>query len=549
MSANADASRTVRDASAPTGHAQSVVRRIIVFVILFALVVIAAIGLSGLLERAMGSIGLITVDDAGLARALAFTLIGAPLAGLLWWWERRRLAEPAERASLVWTLYLTAMSLTSLIVATAALAGAASAGVDGQWRPGDLATGIVWLGVWLWHRHMRRSAATAPGRLPALPVQLGALYGLVVAASGAIAAIAVLVSEALLDVSLVLAQSQHWVVAFLQALVWAAVGALVWWWHWFRERAKDAPGAFGAVLLVLVVGAAAATTLVAIGTAVFVLLRVLFDTDPLAEVASALDVAIAAALIGGIVWVYHVGVLAGRSVQARRAARLVVSAVALIGAASGFGVIVNALLAALGSTIVDSDPRTLLFGGLSALVIGAPVWWLAWRPARAVTPDEAAEPARRVYLIAVFGASAVVAIITLLVIGYRLFEFGLDPQGSGGLIERVRAPVGLLSATAVVFAYHFAIWRRDRGLAATVVRRQSIGRLILITGGDAGEIVQRLRTETGAPVSVWRAADESVRIAEADLPAVLDSLRGLSAPRVLVIADGDGGARVVPLVE
>ena len=62
--------------------------------------------------------------------------------------------------------------------------------------------------------------------------------------------------------------------------MWCAIGALVWWWHWFRERAKDAPGAFAAVLLVIVVGAAAATTLFAIGTALFVVLRLLFDTRP-----------------------------------------------------------------------------------------------------------------------------------------------------------------------------------------------------------------------------------------------------------------------------
>ncbi len=69
------------------------------------------------------------------------------------------------------------------------------------------------------------------------------------------------------------------------------MGALIWWWHWFRERAKDAPGAFAGVLLVIVVGAAAATTLFAIGSVLFVVLRLLFDTDPAAEVLSSLDVA------------------------------------------------------------------------------------------------------------------------------------------------------------------------------------------------------------------------------------------------------------------
>lgn len=533
------------------GRAGTVVRRIILFAILYALVVIAAIGLSGLLERVIGASRVLAADDAGLARSLAFTFIGAPVAGALWWWERRKLADPAERASLVWALYLTAATLTSLIVSTASLAAAAVGGIDGEWRPGDLSAGVVWAAVWIWHRHMRRSAATAPARLSDLPVELSALYGLVVAASGAITAIAVLLSEALTGVVPVLVDSRPWVVPVLQALVWGVVGALVWWWHWFRERAKDAQGSFALVLLVSVVGAATATTLFALGTALFVLLRVLFDTDPVAEIVAPLDTAIAAALIGALVWVYHARVLVGRSAKARGAARLVISAVALIGAASGFGVVVNALLATLGPTLVDDDPRTLLLGGISALVIGAPVWWVTWRPAQELTDEDAADPARRVYLVVVFGVSALVAIVTLLIIGYRVFELLLDAGGRAGLVERIRAPFGLLSATAVVFGYHFSIWRRSRGIAASTAaaRQPAIARIVLVAGGDTGDLAARLRAETGAAVTAWHAADDDALLGDEDVPALLASLAGLSAPRVLVVAEPGGGARVVPLAD
>lgn len=540
-------------AIAPTaspGTAQSVVRRIVVFAILFALVVVAATGVSGLIERVIGAGRALTTDDSGLALSLAFALIGAPLAGVLWWWERRRLvSDPAERASLVWSLYLLGMTLLSLIIAATSLAVTLGAAIDGEFLPAELSTAIVFLGVWVWHRHMRRSVVTAPTRLADAPVELSALFGLIVAASAAIDAIAQPIAQALAGMSFVMTGSQYWVISTLQALIWCAIGALVWGWHWFCERAKDAPGALAAVLLVIVVGAAAATTLFAIGTALFVVLRLLFDTDPFAQIVSSLDVAIAAGLIGGIVWVYHARVLAARSVRARRSGRLVISAIALIGAASGFGVIVNALLASFGGTLVQDDPRTLLLGGISALVVGAPVWWLAWRPAREVTADEAADPSRRVYLVVVFGASAIVAIVTLLIIGYRLFEFGLDGGGAGGLIERIRAPFGLLSATAIVFGYHFAIWRRDRAAAGTIVRRQAIGRVLLVTSGDAGGLASLLHEETGAAVTVWRAADDSRTLGAEDLPAVLALLDGVSATRVLVIAEAGGGVRTVALAD
>ena len=118
--------------------------------------------------------------------------------------------------------------------------------------------------------------------------------------------------------------------------------------------------------------------------------------------------------------------------------RLVVSAIALIGAASGFGVIVNSLLATVSPTLVDDDPRTLLLGGISALVVGGPAWWLAWRPGRTGEAD-AADPARRVYLVAVFGASAIVGLVTLLIIGFFACSSSLlGVDEGGGLIERIR---------------------------------------------------------------------------------------------------------------
>ena len=257
-------------ASAASSRAQGVVRRVIVFVILFALVTVAAIGLSGLVERAIGGTITLAGGTAALAQSLAFTFIGAPLAGLLWWWERRRLLDSDDRASLAWSLYLAAMSTTALVTATVALGSAAAAGIEGTWRPGSLATGVVWAGVWLWHRSLRRGARLSPARLPDLSAILGWVYGVGVFATGAIAALAALVGEALALVAVPLASSQQWWVPLLQSLVWTALGGLVWWWHWRREGARTAPGAFAGVALVIVVGAAAAVTLFAIGTVLFV---------------------------------------------------------------------------------------------------------------------------------------------------------------------------------------------------------------------------------------------------------------------------------------
>ncbi len=83
---------------------------------------------------------------AGLARSLAFALIGGPLAALLWWGVWRRLDDETERASIGWGLYVTGMYVLSLVLATSNLLSTVATLIGGQslqWRL-SLATG--WFG-------------------------------------------------------------------------------------------------------------------------------------------------------------------------------------------------------------------------------------------------------------------------------------------------------------------------------------------------------------------------------------------------------------------
>lgn len=537
-----------------TARTPGVVRRIIVLVVLYALVVIAAIGLSGLLERLLAGTEAVVAEGSGtlLARSLAFALIAGPLAAALWWWESRRLADPddpSERDSVAWALYLLVTTLTALITATVGLGGAATAGIDGRWDPGALASGIVWVAVWVLHVLLRRSTLFAPGRLATVIVGLSAVWGLAVAASGAVTALGVLIGDALAASGPLLAGSQHPSVPILQGVVWAVIGTLIWWWHWHAERGRRAEGGFAAVLLVAVTSIAAAVALFALGTVLHIVLRLVFGTGPAAEVLASLHTAIAVALVVGVIWVYHAGLVLQGTPLVRRAARLALAGIGLIGAASGFGVIVNALLATATATLAQDSPLTLLLGGLSALIVGAPVWWLAWRPAHAEAAgaDEPAEDrARRVYLVVVFGVSAIVAIVAVLIIAYRLFEFWIDPAVTQGLVDYLRAPLGVLVATALVFAYHFAVWRRTRG-HVVAGDRPAIGRIVLVAGGDAADaLAAAVRAETGVPVELWPTTDEGLQPGEPDPAALVDALRTVRARRVLVIAD-PSGPRIIPV--
>lgn len=543
----------------PGGSAQGAVRRLIVFVLLFVLVTITAIGVSGLLERVI-DVGrpLAGGGTDELALQLAFALIGGPLAALLWWASWGRLAEPAERDSVAWGLYLAAMLTVALVSATTAIAGSLTTLVDGEWDPAGLAVGLVWALVWLWHRWMLGHPVKGPTRLREVPLVIGAAYGLIVGAGGAVTALGTVFDAAIrgaLETPIV--GRDLWARAALSALAWSVVGVVVWWWHWVHDGVRRIPTAFAAVALVVVgVLGGGAAMLGGIGTALFVGLRLAFDpSEPPSAIVAPLGTAVAAAGVGALVWLVHARIAAAHSDGTRRAAVLVMSGLGLVAAASGIGVVVNALLAELAAPIASSGNRALLLGGIAAIVVGGPTWWANWRPLRRPDPADAADVGRRVYLIAVFGASAVVAVITLLVIGYRVFEFVLDPPSVATLVDRVRAPLGLLVATALVSAYHFAVWRRDRVMIAEtgVVPTRRIDRVVLVATGDTRAIERAIAEATGAGVIVWRPAVEPVAGAGAAVvptaEAVAAALDGVVARRALVLVGPGDRVEAVPLAE
>ncbi|KQN88822.1 DUF5671 domain-containing protein [Arthrobacter sp. Leaf69] len=553
-------------AESVVGSAQRTVRRLITYLLLFALVVIAAVGLSGLLARLLaGGTELATGDVAGLARSLAFALIGGPLAALLWWAVWRRLDDETERASIGWGLYVTGMYVLALVLATSNLLSTLTTLIGGQslqWRL-SLATGLVWAAVWVWHRWMWRHPRRRPLDLLDVPTVLGSYIGLVIGVSGAVTALSTLLDAALRGALAAATVGKPWWVSALQSLVWAVGGGLVWWWHWKHDGGRRLRGDLASVGLIAVgVLGAGVLTLGGAGVAVFVLLRLAFDrTEPMDQLLEPLAPAIAAAAIGSLVWVYHRGLARESSEAIRQGSRLVTSGVALVAAASGIGVIVNAALAMAASPLAGSSARTLLLGGISSLLVGGVVWWLSWKPLQkrtAATSGPAGgsgnwQNARRIYLIVVFGLSAVVAVVTLLVIGYRMFGYFLGDVSGGSVVDRIRAPLGLLVATGLVAGYHFAVWRRERAVtgAAQPARKQTVGHVVLVTGTDPAPLHRVIEDTTGARVTVWRRADvgpgpnagpDAGRLA-AELAG---KLQGVTGRQVLVTVGPDGRIDVIP---
>lgn len=542
-------------ALSPAGSASRTLRRLILYVLLFALVVIAAAGLSGLLERLFSTGALLaSTDVAGVARSLAFTLIGGPLAALLWWFVWKRLDDGAERNSVGWGLYVSAVYVVSLITSATAFLGLAASFI-GQTEPSwqaPLANGLVWAGILAWHRWMWRHPVKRPLTLGEVPAVIGSVFGLVMGAVAAIIALGSLLDVAIRGYISLTPAGDTWWHGVLRALVWAAGGCLLWWWHWHKGAGGKLRSALVDVALVGVgIFAAGITSLGGAAVVIFVLLRLAFDRgDPLDELLAPLGPAIAAAAIGALVWRYHRVSGAGRPPATRRASRLVTSGVALAAAASGVGVIINASLAMTVEPLAGGGSRTLLLGGLSTLLVGGPVWWRAWRPTAQPYTADTIPPGRRVYLIVFFGISAVVALIALLIIGYRLFEFMLAEVTGGSLLERIRAQLGLLVAAGLVAAYHFSLWRREHRLmaAAAPETARTIGHVTLVTASDSARLARAITAATGATVAVWkRAAGTTPQAGAAPTPEpaleerVAAALKDVTAEHVLLVLDRADG--------
>lgn len=525
------------------------VRRVIMYLLLGVMVVIAAMGLSGLFERLLTSPPTnIYFDNYGLAQSLAFALIAGPLAAVLWWLTWRSATNARDRASLAWPVYLVIMSTVALLTFTISLLTWGAGLVAGRFEPYGLAVGVVWGLVWLWHYWMWRHPVKGPTRMSGVAPAIASLIGIAFGTGGLVFALASLIDSTLDSLAnAVTVGASPWQ-AIVQSLVWAAGGALLWWWHWFRVGVRTHATGFANVLLVYIAGFASfAMIAVGITMTLLVVLELLTGSpEPLAVTLDPLGLAVAGAAIGALVFVYHSRVVAAHSAGVLSATRLVSSGVSLAVAASGIGVTVNALLATFSAPLIDYDIRNLLLGGVSALVVGGALWWATWRPMGASATDRVATPGRRAYLVVIFGVSALVALITLLVIGFQLFSFILDGGSEESFIERSRQALGLLAATVLVAIYHFTIWQKDRASGVSQEQARTIERVTLVTSAESQELVQAIRSSTGARVSVLRRAD-AVDGTPAAASSVVAALEGVEGSHVLVVVGA--GVEVIHLLD
>ncbi len=535
------------------------VRRLFVYLLLLAALAISATGIEALLEIVFDTdASLADRGSAREARGVSFVLVGVPSFILLFRYLLHRLAaDPREIVSPGWRLYLNITLGVSLVTAmvgfTQPLGTAAGLG---EFEPAALAWAIVATAVWVLHwfgpprrYHPDDGFRFALGSLAGLGAVAGAVVILLAGFGEAI-------YDALVDAPLAETPASDQVKAGVIGLV---VGGPVWWWHWLSAgRDRWAPAVWHTYVMLAGV---LAPVLLLVGSAAGALGGVLvwFFGDPESSSAAAhfdfLPVAVALIITAAVTWAYHRWVLeqagTGRT-EATRAYEYVVAAVGLLATATGVTILLVAFFQAIGpesAAISDGGESNTLIAAITALLVGAPLWWRYWmaidRHRREEPAVEVASPSRRVYTFALFGVAAVVAFISLIVTAFIFLEDLFEGTLTGDTLLDVRVAVALVITAGLVAAYHFTVYRADGEVAAAAPRIRHT-RVVLVAAAGS---------PLASALGEWEGFDVRERPRRDDpgphtgsVQSLAERITALDADDVLVVVGGGDDALVVALV-
>lgn len=542
--------RTAEGHNPIDGHT---VRRFFQYLLLYVLVVIGAVGLSGLLGRALDRSTLVVGGQTDLARNLSFAVVGIPLYLALAFWTRRKFeADKSESTSFAWGFYVTLTCLTSLVVGMFALHDVIGWAVrTNDYRASALARLVVWGGVWgsHWWIHLRVS--------PKVSWRAHHLLGSLFSLGTIVVGLDQLISATMQRVwhfggdTIFLPQGN----SIVRGAVTLIVGAPVWFLYWIRNYSKSPrdPLWIGYVLLVGVGGGIVMAVVSASTVLYSVLVWFIGDSGAATAAIHFQNVPVAAGLVvvGILSWWYHHAVLEEDRKTARtevqRIYEYLMSGIGLLAAAGGVAMILVALIEALTSSavIAGSGAKNALLAAATLLIVGGPVWWVYWHRIQVIIKQAPSEehlsPTRRVYLFILFGLGGILAVVTLLVGVFFLFDdifkgnFGIET------LRRIRFALAILLTTAAIAAYHWIIYKSERVLTSIGNRGP---RYVLLIGPKDAELVHAVTRLTGGRVQSWPRTDEQV----GDWPKqeVLKLLGDCQEGSVVVIADSNG-VRVIPV--
>ncbi len=476
----------------------SALRALILHGLLMLLLLLLGTGLSLLISMGLSAPAVNDDRQLLLATALAFTIIPGPLVWALWLWIRKKLlnAEPTEAA--IWSLQGSAVYLIALVISSTAvlqLLGSLIGGGASQGWQDQVGLVLGWGAIGLWQFKMLTTPKYVPSELPHLAVTLGNAYALVLAGYSLVVALRTALELVFVPQAILVGQGP--LPRLLGAVIWVLGASILWLWHWKMLQVQKLRDIFASfVVMLLGVALAALTALLAAAATLNIIIPLPWDSTAMGDrFASFGPLAISALLTGAIFWMYHHGQLAGRSPLVTRVSRQIISGISLAILASGLGMVVNALLASISSPLNTDTAPAVLRTGIALVLVGTVFWVTYFQPGSQSEPES-----RRVYLVLFFGVSAVVALVALLIVGYRVFEMLVGAASPAlNMLDYIRAPLGWLLATVGVSAYHFALWKSDRE-KLTPLEPEARRRLILVAPQGSEQLLSALQLTEGLEV-------------------------------------------------
>ncbi len=567
------------------------IRRLYFFAVAFISVEVVLWGLIRLL-RATFSTGLILPGAETLAQALALILVGAPIFLLHWGWAQRAArSDGEEHAATLRAVFLYGILLATLVPVAQnllallnrsliTLAGVESSrallGGSQGWVDNLIAiffnlaaaayfyrvTQIDWLTLLDVEnfRDMRR-----------LYRYIWALYGLLMLIFGAQQVIRFLFYVP----TTVLGQPGREV--FINGLALTLVGAPLWFWAWHAcQHALDEPQEIGSHLrlgvLYLLALAGVITVLSSVGVLADVLLRLaLGQTFPLAELLSRLGGPVSIGIPLGVVWAYYGNWLSremdGVESAARRAGLkrfylYILSLIGLVAAFTGLALLFSFIVETLASSsIIWGDSlRERLSAALATLLVGLPLWLLAWRPmqAESLSKDESGDNARRslvrrAYLYLVIFAAVIGGMASAIGLFYNILYALLGEAGENFTRDVLNA-LQLLVLFSAFLAYHWLALRRDGGRKAESLLALQEQFPVLVfeqAGSGFAPLVQEAIKQSAphVPAAALPIEQGIPEGAEAARAAVLPSTLAFNPPEALRLwlKEYDGHKIIVPV--
>ena len=452
----------------------SEVRRFFQYGLLFTLMIISGIGVSGLLGRLL-NIGIIIRSDRGpLALEASFVFVGVPLLLVMALWTRNTFRKDSnEGDSVGWNLYLTAASIISLILNLIAQLNIYKVVLgDGALRGKDISQFVIWGAVWFVHFKMHKRNRRKDNAISDHLV--GSLIGLGFCFVGLIT-----ILEGLIRVAFSMGENPMLFNSnndLVDGIITLAVGAPVWYLYWIRTAAKATKESiwYGYVLLIGV-GASLLTSVIAAAFTFYSIL-VWFFGDTKNETAfqffNDAPASTAATFVGLLLVWYHRDVLANAQTQGRTEIRriyeYVIAGIGLVSTALGVTMVFVSIIESIfkSTQLTGTSSINSLLAAITLIVVGAPVWSFMWKAIeKQIGIDAQAEQSslvRRIYLFLLFGVSGVTSVITLLTATYTAFNDLFKGQIGTRTIRSDRFAISLLITTMFVSIYHWQIYKKER---------------------------------------------------------------------------------------